>query len=268
MYCMLGDTLLTLVCIVFQLQKEMGRIFREMPPSEKAKYQDRGTSSSKRPRIEVEESGEPSMERLEVQTRCFPKRVCEALSSSSEAQKEMIRSFGFGSFLDMDYPMVRSGTIAYLIACVDTEASTINFHGRSLKLTPTLFQSIMGVGDGGQDVVPHDVEVSPVRDAILGGKVRIQVVDLIQQIKDSTEADEMFIIRVVLLILGTVLVPKSGEYVHVEYVSVLSDVTRISKRNWATYSLNFLLEQIKGFRKRGTKYMPGCTIFLQVSRNE
>ena len=78
----------------------------------------------------------------------------------------------------------------------------------------------------------------------------------------------MFIIRVVLLILGIVLVPTFGKYVHVEYVSILSDVTRISRRNWATYSLKFLLEQIKGFSKRGTKYMLGCTIFLQVSHNE
>ena len=95
-----------------------------------------------------------------------------------------------------------------------------------------------------------------------GDKLRIQIVDLIQHIKDSTEADEMFIIRVVLLILDTVLVPTSSEYVHVEYVSVLSDVTRISRRNWATYCLKFLLEQINAFCKRGTKYMPGCTIFL------
>ena len=84
------------------------------------------------------------------------------LSSLSEAQKEMIRAAGFGAFLDMNYPMVKSVVIAYLIGCVDTEASTINFHGRSLKLTAELFQSIMGVRDGGEDVVPHDVEVSPI----------------------------------------------------------------------------------------------------------
>ena len=73
--------------------------------------------------------------------------------------------------------------------------------------------------------------MSPIRDAILRGKVRIQVIDMIQQIKDSREVDEMFLIRVVLLILGTMLVPTSGDYVNIEYISVLSDVARISRRN-------------------------------------
>ena len=71
-----------------------------------------------------------------------------------------------------------------------------------------------------------DEEVSPIRDAIFGGNVRIQVADLIKQIKASKEANDMFVIQVVLLILGTVLVLASGEY-----VSVLSYVRRIYKRN-------------------------------------
>ena len=41
----------------------------------------------------------------------------------------------------------------------------------------------------------------------------------------------MFVIRVMLLILGTVLVSTSGEFVNDEYISVLSVVRRIQKRN-------------------------------------
>ena len=78
----------------------------------------------------------------------------------------------------------------------------------------------------------------------------------------------MFVIQVVLLILGTMLVPTSGEFVNVDYISVLTDVRRICKRNWATFTLNFLLEQVKGFQKRGMRYMPGCTIFLQARVTE
>ena len=141
---------------------------------------------------------------------------------------------------------------------------------RTFQLTTDLSELIMGLRDGGDEVVPHDdEEVSPIRDAMLGGggELRIQVGDLIKKIKASKEADDIFVIPVVLLIQGTVPVPTSGANVNVKYVSVLSDVRRIYKRNWASFTLNFLLEQIKGFHKRGMKYMPGCTIFLQVRPN-
>ena len=40
----------------------------------------------------------------------------------------------------------------------------------------------------------------------------------------------MFVVRVVLLILGTVLVPTSDISVNVKYISVLANVRRIPKR--------------------------------------
>ena len=79
----------------------------------------------------------------------------------------------------MKSPIVKSSIMGYLIESVDTEVSTITFCGRSFKLTTQLFKPIIRVWDGGEDVVPHDEEVNPIRDAILGGKVRIQVVDMI-----------------------------------------------------------------------------------------
>ena len=71
--------------------------------------------------------------------------------------------------------------------------------------------------------------------------------DLIKQIKASKEVDDIFVIRVVLLMLGIVLVLIFGEFVNVEYIRVLTDLQRICKRNWASFTLNFLLEQVKGF---------------------
>ena len=195
--------------------------------------------------------------------------MSKALSTLTEAQKTVIRGCGFGAFLDMKSPVVRSTTLGYLIHNVDTETGSITFHGWTFKLTADLFELIMGVGDGGEEVAPYDdADVSPIREAILGGNFRIHVVNLVKQIKDSKDTDDLFVIRVVLLTLGTVLVPTSGEFVNQEYISVLLDVRKIGKRNWASFALDFLLEQIQRFRKRESKYMPGCTMFLQVSPND
>ena len=194
--------------------------------------------------------------------------MSEVLSTLIEAQKTLTQGCGFGEFLEMKSLIVKSTMLGYLLQNVNTEASTITFHGRTFKLTKDLYELITGLKDGIEEVVPHDEEVSPIRDAILGGRLRIYVGGLIKQIKASKDADDMFVILVVLLILGTVLVSTSGEYVSQEYVSVLSDVRRICKRSWASFTLNFLLEQIKGFHKRETKYMPRCTMFLQVKLND
>ena len=81
----------------------------------------------------------------------------------------------------MKSPMVRSIVMGYLLENVDIEASTITFHGRTFQLTTALFELVMGLRDGGDEVIPHDdAEVNPIRDAIMGGKVRIQVTDLIK----------------------------------------------------------------------------------------
>ena len=54
----------------------------------------------------------------------------------------------------------------------------------------------------------------------------------------------MFLIWVILLILGTVLVLISSEFVNIDYISMLTDVQRICKRNRSSFTLNFLLEQV------------------------
>ena len=68
--------------------------------------------------------------------------------------------------------------------------------------------------------------------------MRIQVINLITKIKASKDADEIFVIWVVLLILYIILLPTSSEFVNVEYMSVLSDVRRIPKKKKASFTLN------------------------------
>ena len=132
--------------------------------------------------------------------------------------------------LDDEVSLVRSSVVAYLSANVDTRATIIAFHGRTFNLTREVFESIMDNGDG-DEIVPHDdKEVNPFKDVISGSKVRILVVDLINQIKMSKDADEIFVIRVILLILCTILVLTTGEFVIVEYINKLSDVKNVRKK--------------------------------------
>ena len=84
-------------------------------------------------------------------------------------------------------------------------------------------------------------------------------------------ADEMFARRFCLVEIGTVLFPTSAAFVKQLFIPVVSDVSNISKTNWASscvgvlVGVGVLVDSIRRFELRSNKYMLGCTLFLEVS---
>nr|XP_045083614.1 uncharacterized protein LOC123493687 [Aegilops tauschii subsp. strangulata] len=77
----------------------------------------------------------------------------------------------------------------------------------------------------------------------------IVIDDLIVDITKNKSADDDFLWRVVLVLLGTVLAPMSSKTVPKQYYALVDDVKRISKINWNAFTLRVLLDCLRNVRK-------------------
>ncbi|XP_073362637.1 uncharacterized protein [Aegilops tauschii subsp. strangulata] len=77
----------------------------------------------------------------------------------------------------------------------------------------------------------------------------IVIDDLIVDITKNTSADDDFLRRVVLVLLGTVLAPMSSKTVPKQYYALVDDVKRIFKINWNAFTLRVLLDCLRNVRK-------------------
>nr|XP_040258169.1 uncharacterized protein LOC120975593 [Aegilops tauschii subsp. strangulata] len=96
--------------------------------------------------------------------------------------------------------------------------------------------SVEGIlGEEGEDVKDR---VPPQFLSKTTGNIVID--DLIVDIIKNKSADDDFLRRVVLVLLGTVLAPMSSKTVPKQYYALVDDVKRISKINWNAFTLRYL----------------------------
>ncbi|XBI13857.1 hypothetical protein VPH35_140536 [Triticum aestivum] len=105
--------------------------------------------------------------------------------------------------------------------------------------------SVEGIlGEEGEDVKDR---VPPQFLSKTTGNIVID--DLIVDITKNKSADDDFLRRVVLVLLGTVLAPMSSKTVPKQYYALVDDVKRISKINWNAFTLRVLLDCLRNVRK-------------------
>jgi len=78
----------------------------------------------------------------------------------------------------------------------------------------------------------------------------IVIDDLIADIIKNKSADDDFLRKVVLVLLGTVLAPMHSKIVPKQYYALVVDVKRISKINWNAFTLTVMLDCLR-IVKRG-----------------
>ncbi|KAK3218390.1 hypothetical protein Dsin_012360 [Dipteronia sinensis] len=88
-------------------------------------------------------------------TRCTPTRFCQMMSTFSDLQKDAVRDLGFGNLLMLNYGFLRRDLCAWLVNKFDITTLTIELHGKSFILNPSIFSHVMGISDRG-DIVNID----------------------------------------------------------------------------------------------------------------
>ena len=103
------------------------------------------------------------------------------------------------------------------------------------KLTPEIFTSVMGVGDGGTLIVVggKDSEITDLRAKYCSGKKGIPIGSLVDKFKTNSCADDFYILFS-LFMIGAILCPTSATYINPSYLYALKDVSNIRGKNWAS----------------------------------
>ncbi|PON46525.1 hypothetical protein TorRG33x02_325730, partial [Trema orientale] len=104
----------------------------------------------------------------------------------NDEQKTALTKCGFVSFLHMKPPFVKSSLISYLIDKVDSEVRTLIIHENTYLLNRETFEFVMGFLDSGGEIIINDDR-------------QIEVNDVVADLWKYKEADEMFVIWLVLL---------------------------------------------------------------------
>ncbi|GAY62898.1 hypothetical protein CUMW_221410 [Citrus unshiu] len=114
----------------------------------------------------------------------------------------------------------------------NVDKRSITVHGMEYKLTTKTFTSVMGVGDGGTPIVlgGEDSEITDLQAKYCSGKKGIPI----------------------------------ATYINPSYLYALKDVSNIRDKNWASWSFNFLWEEVSKFNENKISSMSRCVIFLML----
>ena len=136
---------------------------------------------------------------------------------------------------------------------------------RIFLLTKDRFKEVMWVYDGGEEIkLAAEDEPSDLVRALLGSGSRLAISQLRSECEDNRSASRLFIVRFVLVVIGTILCPPSAIFLKMSYVALLEDLVDIRKKKRASYSLRFLMESVHRFKVHKLKYLSGYILFLQV----
>ena len=203
---------------------------------------------------------------VQVSGRCSFEHLGRIVPLLNEAQKEMVRNAGFSTFLREDAPYIDAKIVSWLIDHVDPTTSRLEIFGRTIQLSAKLFEDVMGIRDGGEPVATESERDLVEFDVLFKAKdYRYSLTLLENELRETSDSDYLFLIKFLLVCIGTVLLPKNGTEVSTSYMHSLVDIRSIKKKNWATAGYRYLMSSLHRYKTKNTKNVSGCTIFLQVS---
>ena len=92
-----------------------------------------------------------------------------------------------------------------------TRNNNITIHGKSFVLTKEMFKEIMGVYDGGEEILLEGKDEScELLGALLGSNSRLVLSQLCSDLEEDKGVDQLFVVRFVLVVIGTILCSPSG----------------------------------------------------------
>lgn len=192
----------------------------------------------------------------------------EALSLLNDEQKAIVRKLGFGSLLDFSCSGNLNDIIFWLLNYFDATNTTVTFeNGFSFTITPQIVHKILGIPSGSNNV---RLKVSKEATACIEKIVQIEspsVEDLCSMLSNQLD-DTTFSIIFMLLNLSSFIAPDGSGCANPCYYENLINVLQIPELDWCSFTLNWLLVNIKKYQRGLLECCPaemgGCKIILAV----
>ena len=145
--------------------------------------------------------------------------------------------------------MVHTSLVSFLVNQVDAQNNQLIIHGKTFLLTKDHFEEVIWVYDGGEEIkLTAEDEPSDLVRALLGSGSRLVIIQLCSELEEDSSVSRLFVVRFILVVLRTILCPPSAVFSKMSYVALLEDLVSIKKKNWASYSLRFLMEFVRLFK--------------------
>ena len=189
----------------------------------------------------------------------------------SEAKKDVIRRYGFGSLLLFDKCFVPKKFSKWLASLVESKSGDLIVHGKVISLTAKSVNLVLGIPVGGTPFPSNYV----VGRAIVLSKIDKTSLSQVSFFADKLAADdltdEVVLICFLVVALHCFLCSNSNLIPSPRYLGVFEDLEHISSFDWSGFVLRWLLDGVKSFNKRkkdghksfGT--LGGCMFYLAVS---
>ena len=191
-------------------------------------------------------------------TQCFQK----VIDSLSEDQKGFLAKNGFEKFLGFRKFTVPMPFLEWVMGQVVTDLSQFKHRLKSFKFTRYMVQQIIGIPSGEIPIILHSGGVK------ISDKLSIR--DAVRNLLDQHD-EESFIKWFMLVALSTIICPSTQNFVNINYLPYLLDVSQINTFDWSTHVLNYILSEVKkyqGFissKDDGKIYVGSCLPLLAVS---
>ena len=166
---------------------------------------------------------------------------------------------------------MRPGLIKYMITAFDPTRKVFTIGTKEITLSGKDVEAITGLQNRGQPFNRVHLDTSKdVPTKFVNPKTNMILIDdLIAAIETDGTADDDFVRRVLLVLLGTVLMPVSTMYVPRDYYAIVDDLPRAQNMNWISLTLSFLIMNLvkKKTEKGPTSWPDGNLALLQVWHN-
>ena len=197
-----------------------------------------------------------------VKYRFSTQRFQKVIDSLSEDQKGFLAKNGFEKFLGFRKFTLPMPFLEWVMGQVVTDLSQFKDRLKSFKFTRYMVQQIIGITSGEIPIILHSggVKISD----------KLSISDAVRNLLDQHD-EESFIKWFMLVALSTIICPSTQNFVNINYLPYLLDVSQINTFDWSTHVLNYILSEVKkyqGFissKDDGKIYVGSCLPLLAVS---
>ncbi|CAL5387332.1 unnamed protein product [Camellia sinensis] len=195
-------------------RKEIGESWKALSSDEKKRFAEMAKASA-------EEHAKAGKRQL-----CMSlKSIVELVNRFNEAQKQVVIDIGFAGLLGMKCTCIDHDLCAWLVQNFDPDSSSLNVHGRQLRLTCKAVNVLLGIrceGDDVQLVGPLEAypniydEVGVVNRVIPLNKLRLYLIE-------TDGAEEEFRRKFTLYVLGAMLCPTTMTALKPSFIHAVKD---------------------------------------------
>ncbi|KAK9929408.1 hypothetical protein M0R45_026510 [Rubus argutus] len=193
----------------------------------------------------------------------------DTISIFSKEKKEVMGELGFSILAQLGCSNLNRELCQMLVENFDPINMCVQIHGKTISIGPQDFERIMGIRDGGGGTVDitgsiDEEDIKKMMKIYAQGGNEIKIINLQKYVKESEKIDDTFKIGVSLFVVATLLCPTVLDTVQPKFLLPLRDAMAIRTKNWATFCFFHLVEGVKSFKLRGSGFMDGCLLFLQL----